>query len=187
MHEKPPWRVHLVPYSEHSSFTELQDFVGFLKPRKVVPTVGVSGEKGDASFHKMVGYFKHLCDNSGALRSFLGPMIAQAAANTEGGANGNVHGQHSGPHATVDAAADELVKEEVTQGVSSRNDADRGENPPTSSTIAAETPSKQQVQPNEAEVNGGSTQNIHQRKVSPPPVCAAISAFCAAWNLGLLI
>lgn len=79
VHEKPPWKVHLIPYSEHSSFTELQEFVGFLRPRKIVPTVGVSGDRGDASFHKMAGYFKHLCDNSGALRSFLGPMIAQAA------------------------------------------------------------------------------------------------------------
>lgn len=83
VHEKPPWKVHLIPYSEHSSFTELQEFVGFLRPRKIIPTVGVSGDRGEASFHKMAGYFKHLCDNSGALRSFLGPIIAQAATGAD--------------------------------------------------------------------------------------------------------
>lgn len=84
VHEKPPFKIHLIPYSEHSSFTELLEFVGFLKPRKVIPTVGVSGDRGDASAHKMAGYFKHLCDNNGALRSFLGPMAAQASANAAG-------------------------------------------------------------------------------------------------------
>lgn len=78
VHEKPPWRVHLIPYSEHSSFTELQEFVGFLRPRKVIPTVGVSGDRGDANAHKLASYFSHLCDNSGALRSFLGPMMSKA-------------------------------------------------------------------------------------------------------------
>lgn len=84
VHEKPPWKVHLIPYSEHSSFTELQEFVGFLRPRKVVPTVGVSGDRGDANAHKLASYFRHLCDNSGAIRSFIGPMIAKAAPSSDG-------------------------------------------------------------------------------------------------------
>ena len=32
--------LYSVPYSEHSSFTELREFVRWLQPAKIVPTVG---------------------------------------------------------------------------------------------------------------------------------------------------
>lgn len=32
--------VYQVPYSEHSSFSELQQFVGFMQPQSLVPSVG---------------------------------------------------------------------------------------------------------------------------------------------------
>lgn len=51
-----PLSIHLVPYSEHSSFTELQQYVKFLKPKQLVPTVGVGG---DASGKKRAAILKH--------------------------------------------------------------------------------------------------------------------------------
>jgi len=32
---KGPCTVHLVPYSEHSSFNELREFIGWLRPKQV--------------------------------------------------------------------------------------------------------------------------------------------------------
>eukprot|EP00667_Euglena_gracilis_P005109 EG_transcript_5142 len=37
--QQGPFEVHSVPYSEHSSFRELLDFVEFLRPKSIVPTV----------------------------------------------------------------------------------------------------------------------------------------------------
>lgn len=69
--EKDAWRIHLIPYSEHSSFPELKEFVGFLRPKKIVPTVGVSGDGGEAAARKMVEHFRNLCDTTSAKRNFL--------------------------------------------------------------------------------------------------------------------
>ncbi|KAI5631057.1 DNA repair metallo-beta-lactamase domain-containing protein [Phthorimaea operculella] len=41
--EKDTVTIHGIPYSEHSSFSELIRFVKFLQPKQVVPTVDISG------------------------------------------------------------------------------------------------------------------------------------------------
>jgi DNA cross-link repair 1A protein len=39
-----PLQLHELPYSEHSSFAELQACVKLLRPRLIVPTVGKAAE-----------------------------------------------------------------------------------------------------------------------------------------------
>ncbi|KAL3644358.1 hypothetical protein CASFOL_012290 [Castilleja foliolosa] len=56
--------IHLVPYSEHSNYEELREYVRFLKPKHVVPTVG-------ADVDKMLKHFAGLVDEMAVKQEFL--------------------------------------------------------------------------------------------------------------------
>ena len=63
--------VNIVPYSEHSNFEELCEFVAFLKPQHVVPTVF----SDDRSRLNMLKQFASLVNSSAAKRQFLCRML----------------------------------------------------------------------------------------------------------------
>ena len=45
-----------VPYSEHSSFTELQEFVTWMRPRRVIPSVSNDGGRKMRQMLQLLGY-----------------------------------------------------------------------------------------------------------------------------------
>lgn len=60
--------IHLVPYSEHSSFDELLEFVGMIRPSRVIPTVNAMDEKQVA---KQLKYFSNLVNINASKLSFI--------------------------------------------------------------------------------------------------------------------
>ncbi|MED6146118.1 hypothetical protein PIB30_031601 [Stylosanthes scabra] len=72
MRTKDSFEIHLVPYSEHSNYEELREYVKFLKPKHVVPTVGLDVEKSDSKHaDKMRKYFAGLVDEMANKHDFL--------------------------------------------------------------------------------------------------------------------
>ncbi|KAF8026859.1 hypothetical protein BT93_F3373 [Corymbia citriodora subsp. variegata] len=70
--KKDSFEIHLVPYSEHSNYNELREFVKFLKPKRVVPTVGSDIEKLDGKhFHRVQKLFAGLLDETANKKEFL--------------------------------------------------------------------------------------------------------------------
>ncbi|XP_024187828.1 DNA ligase 6 isoform X2 [Rosa chinensis] len=69
---KDAFEIHLVPYSEHSNYDELREYVRFLKPKRVIPTVGSDVEKIDSKqASKMQKHFAGLIDEMANKKEFL--------------------------------------------------------------------------------------------------------------------
>ncbi|XP_022948739.1 DNA ligase 6-like isoform X2 [Cucurbita moschata] len=69
---KDSLEIHLVPYSEHSNYNEIREFVKFLKPRRIVPTVGLDVDKLDSKHaDKIRKHFAGLVDEMANRKEFL--------------------------------------------------------------------------------------------------------------------
>lgn len=83
--------VHLVPYSEHSSFDELIKFVEYLRPVKVVPTV-ISNKGDDAerdkALDKLLRRFTLVTDQDAAKAKFIAKMAGGGVGGKKRGGEG---------------------------------------------------------------------------------------------------
>ncbi|XP_021888307.1 DNA ligase 6-like [Carica papaya] len=69
---KDSYEIHLVPYSEHSNYDELREYVKYLKPKRAIPTVGMDAENIDSKHAiKMRKHFVVLVDEMTNKKDFL--------------------------------------------------------------------------------------------------------------------
>eukprot|EP00049_Salpingoeca_infusionum_P008797 m.144969 g.144969 ORF g.144969 m.144969 type:complete len:1801 (+) comp14135_c1_seq12:190-5592(+) len=69
--------VYSVPYSEHSSFPELVDFVKWIRPARVIPTVGGTSL---TQFNKLCSYFDRWTNKAAAGKQFFAGVYKRQAS-----------------------------------------------------------------------------------------------------------
>ncbi|KAL2645294.1 hypothetical protein R1flu_012881 [Riccia fluitans] len=70
--KKGPCEIHLVPYSEHSNYQELREYVGVIRPKQIIPTVGLDGGGMDSKVvADMRKHFRNLVDETASKKNFL--------------------------------------------------------------------------------------------------------------------
>ncbi|XP_043702272.1 DNA ligase 6 isoform X2 [Telopea speciosissima] len=83
---KDSFEIHLVPYSEHSSYDELREYARFLRPKCVIPTVGSEIEKLDSKHViEMRKHFAGLVDETANKQDFLMSFHWRSRTRDEGG------------------------------------------------------------------------------------------------------
>ncbi|KAL0801119.1 hypothetical protein Bca101_056295 [Brassica carinata] len=81
---KDSMEIHLVPYSEHSNYDELREYIKLLRPKRVSPTVGVDVEKMDSrEVYKMQKHFSGLVDEMANKKEFLLGFYRQSDKKSE--------------------------------------------------------------------------------------------------------
>uniref|UniRef100_A0A0D3CYG6 DNA ligase n=1 Tax=Brassica oleracea var. oleracea TaxID=109376 RepID=A0A0D3CYG6_BRAOL len=81
---KDSMEIHLVPYSEHSNYDELREYIKLLRPKRVIPTVGVDVEKMDSrEVCKMQKHFSGLVDEMANKKEFLLGFYRQSDKKSE--------------------------------------------------------------------------------------------------------
>ncbi|KAL4435464.1 hypothetical protein ABPG77_006226 [Micractinium sp. CCAP 211/92] len=125
--------VHLVPYSEHSSFAELREYVSFLRPHKVIPTVGVNGNDADNARDKMLKHFRLLVDETASKAKFLaGFRRSSSGGDAEGKASPGCRGQQ-----------EELGQQEQQEQQEEQGQQETGRTSPAAAAAAAEPQTQQ--------------------------------------------
>ncbi|KAK3285179.1 hypothetical protein CYMTET_7194 [Cymbomonas tetramitiformis] len=90
--EKDKCSVHLVPYSEHSNYEELREYVRWLRPHEVIPTVGVEGDQSDKKIGNQLKHFRNLVDMTASKERFLSRLVPPRPALDKGPLAEDCHG-----------------------------------------------------------------------------------------------